>query len=340
MNAAGTIAALDLPADSRVDQRVREKLLVENGAPTVPLQRKMNVFGLEPLTYRYRVFRPPAEAESLIVQVTYGCPHNHCLFCGMYKGVPYTVRPWAEVREELRRSARRLRDTRRVFLADGDAMHLPFEQLREILTDLDALLPALARVSLYANGRSILAKSDAELAELRRLKLHTLYLGLESGDGEVLRRQGKTDTVDEMVGAAQRAQAQGLRLSVMVLLGLGGRERSRRHARATAAAVNRMQPRLLSALRVVPIPGTALQELVDRGTFAPLTEYETVAELRAMVSEFELNGTIFRANHVSNVMPVEARLPKDKARLLAELEAALQTGDLDRQSPGPMPFAL
>lgn len=310
------------------------------GRATAPVQRAMNVFGLEPLTYRYRVFRPPAEADSLIVQVTYGCPHNHCLFCGMYKGVPYTVRAWAEAREELRRAARRLRDTRRVFLADGDAMHLPFERLQEILTDLGALLPALSRISLYANGRSILAKTDAQLAELRRLKLHTLYLGLESGDDDVLRRQGKSDTVDEMVEAVRRAQAQGLRLSVMVLLGLGGRGHSERHAHATAAAVNRMQPRLLSALRVVPIPGTALQELVDRGTFAPLTEYETVAELRAMVSALELDGTIFRANHVSNVLPVEARFPKDKARLLAELEAALQTGGLDRQSPGPMPFTL
>ena len=298
------------------------------------------MFDTNPLRYRYRVFRPPAEADSLIVQVAYGCPHNHCLFCGMYKSVPYAVRPWAEVREELQRAARQLRDTRRVFLADGDVLHLPFAALREMLTDLGSLLPALARVNLYANGRSILAKSDAELCELRRLKLQTLYMGLESGDDETLRCQGKSETVDEMVLAVQRAQAQGLRLSVMVLLGLGGQGGSARHAQATASAVNRMQPRLLSALRVVPIPGTALQRLVVEGRFDPLTEYETVVELHAMIRGFELEGTIFRANHVSNALPVEARFPKDKALVLQELQAALDSDRLDRTSPGPMPFTL
>jgi radical SAM superfamily enzyme YgiQ (UPF0313 family) len=298
------------------------------------------MFGLDPLTYRHRVFRPPAEADSLIVQVAYGCPHNHCLFCGMYKGVPYSVRPWPEVRQELQRAARHLRDTRRVFLADGDVLHLPFAQLREMLGDLNGLFPALARVNLYANGRSILAKTEAELCELRRLKVQTLYMGLESGDEDILRAQNKADTVAEMVLATQRAQAQGLRLSVMVLLGLGAREGSERHADATAAALNRMQPRLLSALRVVPIPGTPLQRLVDEGRFLPLTEYETVVELRRLVAGLELEGTIFRANHVSNVLPVEARLPKDKARVLAELDAALASGTLDRASAGPMPFTL
>lgn len=298
------------------------------------------MFNSDPLHYRYRVFRPPAEADSLIVQVAYGCPHNHCLFCGMYKGVPYAVRPWAEVRDELQRAARRLRGTRRIFLADGDVMHLPFPVLREILTDLGTLFPALARVNLYANGRSILAKSPAELAELRQLKLQTLYMGLESGADEILRRQGKDETVEEMVQATWRAQEQGLRLSVMVLLGLGGQADSERHARATADAVNRMQPRLLSALRVVPIPGTPLQRLVDEGRFVPLTEYETVVELRAMISGFDLDGTIFRANHVSNALPVEARFPKDKAQTLAALRDALASGTLDRDSPGPMPFTL
>jgi radical SAM superfamily enzyme YgiQ (UPF0313 family) len=298
------------------------------------------MFNSEPLNYRYRVFRPPAEADSLIIQVAYGCPHNHCLFCGMYKGVPYAVRPWPEVRAELQRAVRRLRDTRRVFLADGDVMHLPFPALREILTDLGALFPSLARVNLYANGRSILVKTDAELAELRRLKLQTLYMGLESGDDEVLRQQGKAETVDEMVCAAQRAQAQGLRLSVMVLLGLGGQAGSERHARASAAAANRMQPRLLSALRVVPIPGTGLQRLVDEGRFVSLTEYETVVELQAMIRGFELDGTIFRANHVSNALPLEARFPKDKAAALAALQVALDADTLDRAAPGPMPFTL
>ena len=294
----------------------------------------------EVLTYRYRVFRPPAEADSLIIQVATGCPHNHCFFCGMYKQAVYAVRPWSEVYEEVRAYARLDPDVTRIFLADGDVMVLPFARLARMLTDLRDLFPKLARVSLYANGRSILAKSDEELAELRRLKLHTLYLGLESGDEQILRAQGKPETAGEMIEAVTRAQARGLRLSVMILLGLGGKERSGEHAAATAAAVSRMQPRLLSALRVVPIPGTPLQAMVESGRFQPLTEVETVEELRAMVEGFELKSTVFRANHVSNVMPVEARFPRDKQRLLEELRRELASGRLSRTSPGPMPFVL
>ena len=293
-----------------------------------------------PLTYTYRVFRPPAEADSLIVQVATGCPHNHCLFCGMYKKVPYRVRPWTEVLSELRACAARDPHVTRIFLADGDVMHLPFEQLQTMLTDLGALFPRLTRISSYANGRSILAKDPDQLTALRHLKLHTLYLGLESGDEEILRAQAKPETAEEMIQAVCRAQECGLRLSVMILLGLGGREHSERHARATAIAVSRMQPRLLSALRVVPIPGTGLQALVDQGRFEPLTEYGAVVELQNMVREFELAGTIFRANHVSNVLPVEARFPKDKERLLQELQDELDSGDLSRTSAGPMPFSL
>ena len=172
---------------------------------------------------------------------------------------------------------------------------------------------------------------------MRALKLHTLYLGLESGDEVILKRMLKAESADMMAHEAVRAQACGLHLSVMVLLGLGGKERSGEHAKASAAVLNRMQPRLLSALRVIPVPGTALKKDIEAGRFAELSEHEAVLELQALLTGLELSRTVFRANHASNVVPLEGSLPRDKARLLAELDGLLGSGELDRDSPGPTP---
>jgi len=288
----------------------------------------------------HRLFRPPAEGDSLILRVADGCPHNSCAFCAMYKGVPYRVREPAEVRRDLEAARRDWPDAGRIFLADGDVMALPFNRLRDLLDDLNAHFPRLARVGVYANGSSILAKSDAELRALRERRLHTLYLGLESGDETTLRRLHKGETAAGMTEAVRRAQACGLRLSVMILTGVAGRDRSAAHAAATAAVLNRMQPRLLSALRCTPIPGTALHAAIAAGAFQPLTEHEAVAELRAILAGLELAGTVFRANHASNSVPLEGRLPKDQAALLAGLDALLAADVLDRQTPGPTPWCL
>lgn len=287
-----------------------------------------------------RMFRPPAEAESLIIRVAQGCPHNSCAFCGMYKGVRYCEGTPAEIKAAVQRAVREDPGAGRIFLADGDVMHLPYAVLHELLGQLNAAFPRLTRVSVYANGDSILARTEAELRALQALKLHTLYLGLESGDAAVLKAMHKRDTVDGMVAAAQRAQGCGLRMSVMVLLGLGGREGSARHAELTAAALNRMQPRLLSALRVIPVRGTPLFEEVKAGRFQPVTEYAAVAEMRRLIAGLELTQTVFRANHTSNVIPLEGRLSKDKARLLAGLDALLASGELDTRSPGATPLWL
>ncbi len=285
-------------------------------------------------------FRPPAEAESLILQVDQGCPYNHCTFCGMYRGVKYQRRSPAEILKMIASEARRAPDARRVFLADGDVLRRPFEELQSILTALAAHFPALARVNVYATGSAIASKTDAQLQALRALRFQTLYLGLESGDEEILRRVKKGETAEAMVAAGLRAQQAGLRLSVMILPGLGGVERSPAHAAATAAALNRMQPRLLSALRVVPVPGTELYTDAQTGRFQQLPEYQAVQELREIIARLELTQTIFRANHSSNVVPLEGRLPQDQARLVAELDGLLASGRLDEESPGAMPLWL
>jgi len=283
--------------------------------------------------YSERLFRPPAEAESLIFQVALGCPHNTCRFCAMYKGEPYRVRPQTEVLSEFAQAARQYPDERRVFLADGDVMALSFERLRAMLEALNRLFPHLARVNLYANGSSVLAKSDAELAALRQLKLSTLYVGLESGDEDLLKKVDKGESAAGMCEAVRRAQAAGLKCSVMVLLGLGGREGSARHADATAALLNRMQPRLLSALRFVDVPGTDMYE-----GYQPVTERGAVSELARLLRGLELEKNVFRANHTSNPVPLEGRLPKDRDALVSLLESLLP--QLDKAGPGRLPFSL
>ena len=285
------------------------------------------------MQYTERLFRPPAEAESLIFQVALGCPHNTCRFCAMYKGVPYRVRPLEEVLAEFAQAARRYPEERRIFLADGDVMALSFERLRTMLEALNRLFPHLARVNLYANGSSIQAKSDAELEALRQLKLSTLYVGLESGDEELLRKVDKGETAAGMCEAVQRAQAAGLKCSVMVLLGLGGTEGSARHADATAALLNRMQPRLLSALRFVDVPGTDMYE-----GYQTVTEFRAVSELIRLLRGLELEKTVFRANHTSNPVPLEGRFPKDRDALASLLESLLPR--LDKSGPGRRPSWL
>ena len=286
------------------------------------------------------LFRPPAEAASLILQVVCGCAHNQCAFCGMYKDIPFRRRSPDELRRLIDAATRRQRGARRVFLGDGDVLCLPFEELRLVLVALADRLPELARVNAYANGRSIMAYSTEGLQELRRLKLHTLYMGLESGDSATLARMQKSDSVATMIKAGRQAQAAGLRMSIMILLGLAGCERSRDHATATAVALNRIQPRLLSALRVIPVPGTVLDRDIAADRFHPLTEYEVIVELKTLVEHLDLTATVFRANHSSNVIPLEARFPRDRQALLESLQTLLDSGQLDRHSPGPLPLWL
>ena len=299
------------------------------------------------------LFRPPGEVESLIIRIAEGCPWNRCTFCGMYKGVKYKFLGLGKIEAEILRlcqgyaeeynnfmlqawSRKETRPTRRIFLADGDVMHLDFQELEKILLMLNEQFKHLARVSMYANGASILSKTDDQLRRLKELKLHTLYMGLESGDNQTLKEVDKRETAVDMIQAGQRAQAVGLRMSVMVLIGLAGKEHSLKHARATAKALNQMQPRLLSALRLIVAPNT---ELATNG-FQMLTEYEAVTEIREMIAGLELEQTVFRADHSSNIVPLEARFPKDKERLLGQLDALMNSGHLDRKSPGTLPFWL
>lgn len=289
---------------------------------------------------RHVMYRPPAESRSALVRVADGCPHNACAFCAMYRGVPYRAHCQSEMAQGIAAAAAASPGARRIFLADGDVLALPTATLEWLLDRLREAFPNLSRVNCYASGQALAAKSDGDLAALRGRGLHTLYLGLESGSAQVLRLMGKAGTVEDMIDGCRRAQEAGLAVSVMILVGLGGREMSADHARQTVAAVNAMQPRLLSCLRLVPVPGTPLMRRIEDGRFNQLTEEEAVLELRAILSGLEMRHTVFRADHSSNILPLAGRLPRDKGALLEELGDLLRCGVLDRRTPGPMPAAL
>jgi radical SAM superfamily enzyme YgiQ (UPF0313 family) len=253
----------------------------------------------------------------------------------MYKGMKYKAKALDEMAGEFVEAARRFPDTRRIFLADGDAMFLPFGTLRAILEKLGNLFPRLSRVNSYANGSSILAKTAEELRVLRGLKLNTLYLGLESGCEKVLELVSKGETAAKMTEAARLAQDAGLRCSVMALLGIGGRAFSKEHVEATAETLNAMAPRLLSILRFIEVPGAGMFD-----GYEPLSELESVRELRSIIERLELDGTVFTANHASIPVPLKGRLPKDKSAIIEVLDEVISSGVLDDKGPGPLPLYL
>ncbi len=282
------------------------------------------------MRYRGVVIRPPSEAESYILQITYGCSHNACTFCPTYKGTRFSVRDMREVREDIMAASRLLPHTRRVFLADGNALCLPFSHLEEILALLGKSFPELERVGIYANGADINAKSEEELTRLSRLGLGIIYMGLESGDDEVLRRVRKKDSSDEMVEAARKAKRCGIAVSVIVLLGIGGRQGSQRHALESARAVSRMNPDYLSALTLMVVPGTPLYEEMTKGEFALPSQDELLEELALFVSACELEGCVFRSNHASNYLALRGVLSRDKEGILRAIAEARRRPELLR----------
>lgn len=274
------------------------------------------------MRYEGNIIRPPSEADSYLLQITYGCSHNKCAFCGTYDQ-RFRVRKLDEVLTDIALAGKYLPHTRRVFLCDGDAMLLPTSHLLKILQALNMVFPQLQRVGIYANARDIIKKPDADLAELSTNKLTIAYLGLESGNDEILRRVNKDATASDMITAVRKAQANGIKMSVIGLIGLGGRELSRQHAIDTAKAVNRMNPRYFSLLTLMLVPGTPLADDYEAGRFELPEAEAMVKEVRLVVENINSEHTIFRANHASNYAPLAGTFNKDKARLLAEIDRYL-----------------
>ena len=276
------------------------------------------------MRYHGAVIRPPSEASSLILQVTYGCSNNTCDFCGTYLDKPFGVRPFAEVAQDVtdlppdvkRRAAR-------VFLADGDALALSPGKLHDVLALLGRELPGVQRVSCYANARNVLAKSVDDLRGLREAGLELLYLGLESGDDTTLADIHKGITVAEQIEGCARATQAGMQLSVTAILGLAGVARSAQHARATGEALSAIDPAYIGILTLMLTPGTAMHGKVATGEVVLPDSLGMLAELRGILAATDVSDCLFRCNHASNYLAVGGRLPCDKAAMLAGLDKVL-----------------
>jgi len=265
------------------------------------------------------LFRPPSEARSLIFQITVGCSQNHCTFCGMYKMKRFSVKPLEEALAEIAAIPGRYRPhVDRVFLADGDALVYPFAGLSAILDALTATFPGLTRVGAYASPRSLTTKSAGELAILRDKRLRILYFGLESGDDSTLAAIKKGFDAATMAELALTARGAGMKLSVTAILGLAGRGRSLEHARATADWVNRVNPEFFSLLTLFHRHNDDFIRALDQ-----CTRRELMLEARELVAHLHPARTILRSNHVSNFLNLAGSYPKDRERLVADVDAAL-----------------
>jgi radical SAM superfamily enzyme YgiQ (UPF0313 family) len=280
------------------------------------------------MRYKGMIIRPPSEADSYILQVTYGCSHNKCTFCPTYLDKKFGVRDVEEVIEDIEMASRTFQGVRRVFLCDGNALVLPNRKLSTILDKLAAAFPGMQRVGIYANARDIQRKSRDELEELKKRKLGIIYIGLESGSDEVLRRVKKGANAAEIVEAVKKAQAAGIKVSVIALIGLGGKALSREHAVETGRAVSEMDPLYFSLLTLMLVPGTELHAQWESGEFELPEPLELLCEVKAVIENLEgLTGCIFRTNHASNYLPLAGRIPNDKMRLLSAIDAALARGE-------------
>ena len=276
------------------------------------------------MRYKGKVYRPPSEAYSLIVQVTYGCSHNRCAFCDMYDDKHFSLRPMAEIREDLELARRVYRRVDRIFLADGDALIRPTGDLVEILGLAYGLFPECERVTCYASPASLRVKSEDDLRLLRGRGLKMVYMGLESGCDAVLTRMRKGHDAAAIVAAGQKARRCGLALSVTAISGLGSVELWREHAVDTARAVSEMNPDYLGLLTLMVEHGTPLETWVKDGSFTLLTAPEVLKETELFLRHVDSEGTVFRANHASNYLTLKGTLNGDRDALLSQLAAALE----------------
>ena len=283
------------------------------------------------MRYYGAVYRPPSEAYSLIVQVTYGCSHNTCAFCSMYKEKRFALRPLDEVLEDFHIARQTYRHVDKVFLADGDALVRKASELYTILDTIRELFPECQRVTSYASPASIRIRTDEELQTLRAKGLTMVYMGLESGCDEVLKLMRKGHMSDEIVAMGQKVRRNGIALSVTAITGLGGPELLEQHAIETAKAFNAMNPEYIGMLTLMVEPGTPLYDWVRDGKFQLLTQPQVLRETRLLVENLDSPGSVFRMNHASNYLVLKGTLNQDKEAMPRTIDAAEH--DLSRLRP-------
>ena len=285
------------------------------------------------MDYVGRIFRPPSEAHSLLLQVTVGCSHNRCVYCDMYRDKQFRPKPMDTILADIEEVAELGPRYERVFLCDGDALILSTKKLLPILEAIRTRLPWVRRIGTYGDTRSIGRKSADELTALREAGLGIVYHGMESGDPDVLERIDKGGTREQSIASAAKLRDAGIAHSVMVLLGVGGDDLSRQHAANTAATLSEMDPPYVGTLTTTVVPGTPLAAMEASGAFRLPSKFRMLEELREIVAGVELSQCRFSANHASNYLPVRCTLPRDKAAVLEALDAVIHDRDERRLKP-------
>ncbi len=301
--------------------------------------------------YQQPVYRPPSEAGSLLIQATYGCPHNKCAFCGMYKDTQFRARPMAEVLEDIDGAAKLYGGypgigsgigngpggksgagtgiggrVRTIFLPDGNTIALSTGKLLTILERIAERFPGLERVTTYGGAKFVIRKSLEELKRLRQAGLSRLHMGMESGDPVTLELINKGTTPEQIIEAGQLVRQAGIELSEYYLVGLGGIERWEAHARESARVLSAIQPDFVRLRTLVPIPTTPLGKMMASGEFVLPGPRQSLEEVRLMVAGLE-GQMLLLSDHVSNYLNLNGRLPDDKEPMLAMLDRALELDD-------------
>ncbi|MGD9397771.1 MAG: radical SAM protein [Candidatus Thorarchaeota archaeon] len=286
------------------------------------------------LRYDGSIWRPPSEARSLILQATVGCSHNACIFCVSYKQKKYRVRGAEGVQSDLDSLPLDYkRRVRRVFLADGNALAMPTDDLVETLNVLKPELPSLERVGLYAYAKDVRDKSVDDLRRIKDAGLGIVYIGLETGDDDLLRWSRKGVDSAENIKACKMIREAGIPLSITIILGLGGYEHSERHAKATANVLNEIDPEYVGALTLMTPPGTRISEMVQTKEFVPMDAMDILSELKLFVEGLELSSCVFRTNHASNYLPIRGTLNTDKETILRVLSDTIGSDDTSQLRP-------
>ena len=284
------------------------------------------------MDYEGLIIRPPSEAYSLLLQVTVGCSHNKCTFCGTYRQKKFRIKSLDQIKKDLR-EARFYENVEKVFLCDGDALIIPQSRLEEILKLIYDNLQTIKRIGTYANAKSILRKSVDELKNLRDLGLKIIYLGVETGNAELLQTIHKGVTYEQMVAASRRVKEAGIILSVTVLLGLGGIEKSIEHAIDTAKILTDMDPDYVGALTLMFVPETELYEDYLAGRFVLPDKFGFIRELYLMIANSNFTNCYFTSNHASNYLPIKAYLPREKEKNLKMISSVIEAKDLSQIRP-------
>lgn len=279
------------------------------------------------MKYEGDIIRPPSEASSLLLQVTVGCSHNKCSFCPAYKEKKFRIKSYDEILEDIL-EAGRWRSIDRVFLCDGDALIIPQERLIRILGLIRTHIKGVKRVGTYANAKSILRKTIDELVALRELGLGIVYLGIESGNDELLKKINKGVTAAQMIQAGRRIKEAGIALSVTVILGLGGIEQGIEHAADTAGVLTAIDPDYASALTLMLMPGTPLHSEYLSGLFALPDKFDLLRELAIIIEKSDFSSCYFTSNHASNYLPIRARLPQEREMSVATIHNTIKKNDV------------